>query len=620
MAVVLAIEDAGDADALVAWAVRFAETHHAPLEILCGREEGKRHGVRKLPPGAEPPDEQGLAVHQALDRLGRPHVEVFSLIGRPLARALGEALLDREPTAVILGVRGDGASVPGNGVAAQLVRELRCDVHLVSVGGTWPKATHGVLVPLIGGCGLRAILEGARLVPAAPPIRVLLDPAHEARSQRVLERAREELPGRGEGRLQVETAGGDWGATLAEAAAAEDLVVVENERASELSRVRDAVKPLLARAPESRPTLHVVRPAGAFEPTVRQRMRDLLRRALPALDREQRIALHERLESGGTLTVDFAVMTGLSSGIASLGMLRDSVAVVIGAMLVAPLMTPLLAVGKALVEANARMFRQATKALGAGFLFALLVPVVIGLIVPGNDLTDEVLARGTPNLLDLAIAGLSGLAGAYALARPGLAGTLVGVAIAVALVPPLAAAGILIANLDLEMASGALLLFVTNLVAIALGAALAYRLMGLRVDALDGGLPPWARTAILLLGVAALALSAPLGFRLVEDATRGREAVTAPVPGKVRRAVAARLADEPGVTLLGIRRSGELSRYGVAVTLLVEQPLAATVVDDLTAIVEQAFGPDTRAHIYALQSAELVEQEIESLAPEPTQP
>ena len=118
-------------------------------------------------------------------------------------------------------------------------------------------------------------------------------------------------------------------------------------------------------------------------------------------------------------------------------MIQDSAAVVIGAMLVAPLMSPLLGCGMAIVQGNLPLFRNSLKAVLFGFLVALAIGVVLGFISPMGELTDELRARGGPTVLDMLVALLSGIAAAYCNGRPNLSAALPGVAIAAALVPPL---------------------------------------------------------------------------------------------------------------------------------------------------------------------------------------
>ena len=169
----------------------------------------------------------------------------------------------------------------------------------------------------------------------------------------------------------------------------------------------------------------------------------------------------------------------MSSSIAAFGLLSDSAAVVIGAMLIAPLMTPILATGGALVRAEAPRLLRSLAVLGLGMATAIGVAWVVGAI-SGIDLTEEstipgeILSRTQPGLLDLGVAVSAGAAGGYVLTRPEAGSALPGVGIAVALVPPLATAGVLLQGDQPALARGALLLFSTNLAAITLSAAVVF--------------------------------------------------------------------------------------------------------------------------------------------------
>jgi uncharacterized hydrophobic protein (TIGR00271 family) len=170
----------------------------------------------------------------------------------------------------------------------------------------------------------------------------------------------------------------------------------------------------------------------------------LVRRYLkfPLLEREDRVALAERISKSSAGDVDFVMMMTLAAVLASLGLMQGSTAVVIGAMLVAPLMGPLLGAGLAVVQGNLKLFRDASIAIGIGVGIGLLVSLVVGGLNPGYEPSLEIEARGHPDLLDLGIAFASGMVAAYAQGRPNVASTLAGVAIAAALVPPLAVVGL----------------------------------------------------------------------------------------------------------------------------------------------------------------------------------
>ena len=174
----------------------------------------------------------------------------------------------------------------------------------------------------------------------------------------------------------------------------------------------------------------------------------------------------------------FFTLMVLSAAIAAFGLVNNSAAVVIGAMLVAPLMTPILAIAAAIVQGWSPRVVESVAIVGAGALAAIAVGIVVSFMTPALrtdlPLPGELLARTYPNLIDLAIALAAGAAGGFVAVRTEASGALPGVGIAVALVPPLATVG-LTAGLGMwELSFGALLLFATNLVAIVLAAGLVF--------------------------------------------------------------------------------------------------------------------------------------------------
>jgi uncharacterized hydrophobic protein (TIGR00271 family) len=211
----------------------------------------------------------------------------------------------------------------------------------------------------------------------------------------------------------------------------------------------------------------------------------------------------------------FWVMMVLATGIASFAVIQDSTAVVIGAMLVAPLMTPIMGVSAAAVNGwPQRLFRSlvlvvvaALAAVALAWLIASWLPSV------GNLSTNsQITSRVEPSLLDFCIAVFAGSAGAYATVDPRVSSSLSGVAIAVALVPPLSVVGITLEQGDLVSAEGAMLLFCTNVVSIVLAAVTVFVLMGFAALPPDQDQRTHLRRVIGVFGVGALVILLPLSF------------------------------------------------------------------------------------------------------------
>jgi len=225
-----------------------------------------------------------------------------------------------------------------------------------------------------------------------------------------------------------------------------------------------------------------------------------IRSVVPQIDREHRAKLVDRLNSNSKFDFDFVALMSLATLIAALGLARNSGAVVIGAMLVAPLMTPLVAIGLALVQANEKLLKNAIKSVLLGFAVALIIGVVTGVCIKIGDqdhvISEQMWARFYPNLMDLIVALASGVAAAYAMGRPHLVSALPGVAIAAALVPPIATAGLAVPLGSWILAGGAALLFFTNVIAIVLGTAITFWAVGIStyIDTDNGQKPrAWPR-------------------------------------------------------------------------------------------------------------------------------
>lgn len=179
------------------------------------------------------------------------------------------------------------------------------------------------------------------------------------------------------------------------------------------------------------------------------------------------------------LSERYLFMTAMSGGIAILGLLLSSPAVVIGAMLLSPLMGPIMGLGFALAIGDFPWLKQSARSLAWGSAMAIGLCALVVFLSPIQEITPEIASRTRPNLFDLMVALFSALAGAYAMIR-GREGTIVGVAIATALMPPLAVVGFGAATANWTVFSGALLLYVTNLLTIAITAWGMARLYGFR--------------------------------------------------------------------------------------------------------------------------------------------
>ena len=228
-------------------------------------------------------------------------------------------------------------------------------------------------------------------------------------------------------------------------------------------------------------------------------------------------------------------MTLMSGGIAVLGLLLSSPAVVIGAMLISPLMGPIMGLGFAIATFDGAEIRRTATALFAGVALAVAFCSIIVLFSPLQTATSEISSRTRPNLFDLMVALFAGLAGTYAVIR-GRHGAIVGVAIATALMPPLAVVGFGLATANWTVLAGSTLLFFTNLTTIAASAAVLARLYGFA----RGLSPHQTRLQAALIVASLVAFAVPLAFSLKEIAwealasRQARETIAAAFPDGAR--------------------------------------------------------------------------------------
>jgi uncharacterized hydrophobic protein (TIGR00271 family) len=224
-----------------------------------------------------------------------------------------------------------------------------------------------------------------------------------------------------------------------------------------------------------------------------------------------RTSIREASRPSGT----FWVMNALATVIACYGLFSNSAAVVIGAMVVAMLLGPIAGIALGLTDKDHALLGAALSCLVGGIAWILLVAVVIGAIHRDAPLTEEIISRTSPTLFDLMIALAGGAAGGIATVSPRIGAAIVGVAIATALVPPLAASGILLARGDFDLAWNAFVLALTNVIAIQFAFSVVLWLNGFRGQTYVAGrgIVEFLRRNFVDVAIVCL-LSAVLGLRL----------------------------------------------------------------------------------------------------------
>jgi len=213
--------------------------------------------------------------------------------------------------------------------------------------------------------------------------------------------------------------------------------------------------------------------------------------------------------------VKFFCLLILASGISTYGLLGDSVAVIIGAMIIAPLMLPIMGLAFSISASDSLAIKTSllvslggiATAIGVGFLLTL---PMTSFFQPEN--IGQVIVRTSPRLLDLLAALVTGVAGAFAMSRRDVSDTLPGVAIAISLVPPLANVGILLASSNYSLALGSLLLFMTNYFAILVTGTALFGIMGFSKIAVKDKSQIAKKRGIAIATVMMVLISVPLAY------------------------------------------------------------------------------------------------------------
>lgn len=235
------------------------------------------------------------------------------------------------------------------------------------------------------------------------------------------------------------------------------------------------------------------------------------RKVTPQILHAMQVALLEE----STLDLNYVVLILGSCAIATLGLLSNSTAVIIGAMLIAPLMLPIRGIAFGALEGDVVLFRKGLIAIVVGTLLAIVLAWFLGSVVGLPEFGSEVVARSKPTLLDLGIAVAAGGISGFAKVEPKVSPTLAGTAIAVALMPPICVIGLGLSQADWSLSLGATLLYLTNLLGITLSCMLIFLSAGCTPLHRAGKALGWtlAFTAILLF---------PLGVSFVELTRQAR--------------------------------------------------------------------------------------------------
>lgn len=215
------------------------------------------------------------------------------------------------------------------------------------------------------------------------------------------------------------------------------------------------------------------------------------------------------------ISAGYFVMLTLANLIALSGLLLNSIAVIIGAMLISPLMGPMLSFGFSFITGDKVIWRKSIKKLSISVAVTILTAALATFISPLSDVTAEILSRTTPNLYDLLVAFFAGMAGVAAICTKKNYLTVVpGVAIATAVIPPLSVTGFGLGIGNLFIATGGFFLFFTNFVAIVITSCIIFYVYGFRMNAENEMDKAQLRKRVIFLSITLFAISIPLIYTL----------------------------------------------------------------------------------------------------------
>ncbi|MCP4574875.1 MAG: DUF389 domain-containing protein [Deltaproteobacteria bacterium] len=250
---------------------------------------------------------------------------------------------------------------------------------------------------------------------------------------------------------------------------------------------------------------------------------------LLSVDECRKTEVRDDITLGSTPKATYYLLLSISVLIAGFGVVTNSPAVVIGAMLVSPLMTPIFGISLGLVRGNMPLLRKAFVAEFGGVLIAIGVAAILGMFPFAQEVTPEMLSRTSPTLLDLLVAALAGIAGCLAMIDARISPVLPGIAMATALTPPLAVCGLCVAFGAFEGAWGAFLLFFANFLAILAVSALLFIVAGfVSREEMGSGMAVFKRflaPAIGLIVVTILLTNALVGIISKNETTKAIKGV-----------------------------------------------------------------------------------------------
>jgi uncharacterized hydrophobic protein (TIGR00271 family) len=499
MSVVLIVGSEKQLSSGIPWCKQIAETSHCPIQVVVLGSDSKvlvEHSRRRVADAMQQPVEQVEVVSLPPDvEPIKAHLKSVRCSTLAMVYAIQNAALQQQLF--------EGSSVP---------------TFWLRVSGPPPDAP-GRLFAALGRSNIATVMAAETLF-GFGPAAILPDPfqsdsvAAASETQPSERQASDAEPSAGDPTdevvqrviAQIDSAATHRG----------DLVLVGIDDTLSGDRVYEVARQLLDHSGSA--SIALVHRGEALHQSLGPRIRDWFASVAPPMEREERLDLASDLDTGSRPNLEFVGLISASSMLAAFGLLQNSAAVIIGAMLIAPLMTPIIGAGLALAHGNRPLFRSALITIALGFASALGASLLFGLFARfleqglGIDVgiplrsTPEMLARTRPSPLDFCVGMVGGLAASYARTRRHLSSALAGAAIAAALVPPIATAGLQLAFGAWEPGPdgdrpviGPLLLVFINVLTIMIGSSFILWARGMRGDR---KLPPqdrWVPRAIILL-------------------------------------------------------------------------------------------------------------------------
>jgi len=522
-AVIVPIEDPEKDQGLIAMGAVLAQQHNGHVVVVQVIPVPPQVSIEREASTAEEKLASLEAVLETVEEYGA-QVEGIVRFSHSVARGILDTSLEESAKVILLGWSPEDTNET---ILDAVLEGAAADV--IMLNGHLSPEIHHVLVPVSGGQHAPRAAEIALsltepvggTVTLINIVRKRFDDAAAQEAEVLLQETKQQLSAPDRVETQVIRVNAPVQEVIANESKNYDLLMLGTSEIGILERraVGDFQKEL---AKVCASPVALIRAHTGMGAVVARRTFNTVADLLPSLSDQEMYGLFDRMKVSATPSINYFVLITLSAIIATLGLLLNSPAVVIGAMLVAPLMSPIVAVAVGITFGNERILRDAVTSTVQGAAAAIFVATLVAVIVPGNLLTSEVLARTQPTLIDLMVALFSGMAGAYAIARREVGEALPGVAIAAALVPPLGTVGVGIALGNASVAFGALLLFTTNFVAIVFAASAVFLLLGVRPAQQRAGSQQNLIQGLRYSIIALTLISIPLGVVLFQTIRQDR--------------------------------------------------------------------------------------------------